>query len=65
MASDDNVSIFDVSNKNLPVRVANFTYPGIARAPGDLTADLRYWLMSDMEDEHHTGNNTRIRVRRP
>ena len=60
VASDDNVSIFDVSNKNLPVRVANFTYPGIARAhQGDLTADLRYWLMSDMEDEHHTGNNTR------
>jgi len=60
VGSDDNVSIFDVTNKNQPRQVANFTYPGIARAhQGDLTADLRYWLLGDMMDEHHTGNNTR------
>lgn len=60
VASDNNVSIFDVTNKNQPVRVTSFTYPGIARAhQGDLTADLRYWLLGDMEDEHHTGANTR------
>jgi choice-of-anchor B domain-containing protein len=60
VGSDDNVSIFDVTDKSQPVRVANFTYPGIARAhQGDLTADLRFWLMSDMMDEHHYGVNTR------
>lgn len=60
VGSDDNVSIFDVTNKSQPRQVANFTYPGIARAhQGDLTADRRYWLLGDMMDEHHTGNNTR------
>lgn len=60
VASDDNVSIFDVTNKAQPLQVADFTYPGIARAhQGDLTADLRYWLLGDMMDEHHTGFNTR------
>lgn len=60
VGSDDNVSIFDVSNKNQPLHVANFTYPGIARAhQGDLTADRRFWLLGDMMDEHHTGVNTR------
>ena len=60
VGSDDNVSIFDVTNKSQPQQVANFTYPGIARAhQGDLTADRRYWLLGDMMDEHHTGNNTR------
>ena len=60
VGSDDNVSIFDVSDKAQPSRVASFTYPGIARAhQGDLTADGRYWLMSDMMDEHHFGVNTR------
>ncbi len=63
VASDNNVSIFDVTHKNQPLQVANFTYPGIARAhQGDLTADLRYWLLGDMEDEHHTGVNTRTYV---
>ncbi len=60
VGSDDNVSIFDVTNKSQPQQVANFTYPGIARAhQGDLTADRRFWLLGDMMDEHHTGNNTR------
>jgi choice-of-anchor B domain-containing protein len=60
VGSDDNASIFDVTSKSQPVRVASFTYPGIARAhQGDLTADLRYWLLGDMMDEHHYGVNTR------
>ena len=60
VGSDDNVSIFDVTDKSQPVKVADFTYPGIARAhQGDLTADLRYWLLGDMMDEHHNGFNTR------
>jgi choice-of-anchor B domain-containing protein len=60
VGSDDNVSIFDVTDKSQPIHVADFTYPGIARAhQGDLTADLHYWLMGDMMDEHHNGFNTR------
>ncbi len=60
VGSDDNASIFDVTDKGQPARIASFTYPGIARAhQGDLTADRRYWLMSDMMDEHHFGFNTR------
>ena len=60
VGSDDNVSIFDVTDKSQPVQVADFTYPGIARAhQGDLTADLQYWLLGDMMDEHHNGTNTR------
>jgi choice-of-anchor B domain-containing protein len=60
VGSDDNASIFDVTDKSQPARVASFIYPGIARAhQGDLTADLRYWLLGDMMDEHHYGVNTR------
>ena len=32
IGSDDNVSIFDVTDKSQPVQVADFTYPGIAHA---------------------------------
>jgi choice-of-anchor B domain-containing protein len=60
VGSDDNVSIFDVTDKSQPVQVVDFTYPDIARAhQGDMTPDLRYWLMGDMMDEHHNGFNTR------
>ena len=60
VGSDDNVTIVDVTNKSLPVTVADFDYPGIARAhQGDLTPDLHYWLLGDMMDEHHYGYNTR------
>lgn len=60
VGSDDNVTIVDVTDKSQPVTVADFVYPGIARAhQGDLTADLRYWLLGDMMDEHHYGYNTR------
>lgn len=60
VGSDDNVSIFDVTDKSQPARLASFTYPGIARAhQGDLTADGRFWLMGDMMDEHHYGFDTR------
>lgn len=58
--SDDNMSIDDVTDKDNPVAVARFGYPQIGRAhQGSLTPDHRYWLMSDMNDEHHMGFNTR------
>jgi choice-of-anchor B domain-containing protein len=60
VGSDDNVTIVDVSDKSQPDTIADFVYPGIARAhQGDLTAGLRYWIMGDMMDEHHFGYNTR------
>lgn len=62
--SDDNVSIGDVSDKNNPEIIADFTYEGIARAhQGSLTADQRYWLLSDTMDEEQIGGiNTRTYV---
>lgn len=61
--SDDNVTIGDVTDKNNPQIVADFTYPGIARAhQGALTPDQRYWLLSDTMDEMMAGHNTRTIV---
>ncbi len=58
--SDDNVTISDVTDKQNPRIVADFTYPGIARAhQGSLTPDQRTWLLSDTMDEMMSGNNTR------
>lgn len=63
LASDDNVSIADVSNKAAPSIIERFTYPGIMRAhQGSMTADLHYWLMADMHDEMHHGHNTRTHI---
>ncbi len=60
LASDDNVSIADVTNKAAPTIIKRFTYQGIMRAhQGSLTEDLTYWLMADMHDEMHHGHNTR------
>ena len=61
--SDDNVSIGDVTNKDDPKLIADFKYAGIARAhQGSLTADQRYWLLSDTMDEEISGHNTRTYV---
>ncbi len=63
LASDDNVSIADVSDKSNPAIISRFTYPGIMRAhQGSMTADLTYWLMADMHDEMHHGHNTRTYI---
>lgn len=61
--SDDNVTIGDVTDKTNPRIVADFVYPGIARAhQGALTPDQRYWLMSDTMDEQMAGHNTRTYI---
>ena len=63
LASDDNVSIADVTQKNDPSIISRFTYPGIMRAhQGAATGDLHYWLISDMDDEMHHGHNTRTHI---
>lgn len=63
LASDENVSIVDVTQKNNPTIIARFSYPGIMRAhQGTVTEDLHYWLMSDMDDEMHHGHNTRTYI---
>lgn len=63
IGSDDNITIADVTNKANPVQVATETYPGISRAhQGMLTADHRYWVLSDIEDEEKLGNNTRTQL---
>ena len=63
LASDDNVSIADVTNKAAPTIIKRFTYPGIMRAhQGSMTPDLHYWLMADMHDEMHHGHNTRTLI---
>lgn len=63
LASDDNVSIADVTNKGATSIIARFTYPHIMRAhQGAVTEDLRFWLMTDMHDEMHHGHNTRTHI---
>jgi choice-of-anchor B domain-containing protein len=63
IGSDDNVSIGDVTDKTAPVRLSTETYDGISRAhQGMLTADQRYWAISDIEDEELLGNNTRTQL---
>lgn len=58
--SDDNVSIGNVNDKANPYLISHFIYPGIARAhQGALTADQRFWLLSDTMDENNFGHNTR------
>lgn len=61
--SDDNMSIGDVTDKEDAHIINTFEYPGIVRAhQGSLTADHRYWLMSDTMDEATNGHNTRTYV---
>jgi choice-of-anchor B domain-containing protein len=62
-ASDDNVSIADVTNPAAPTIIKRFTYPGIMRAhQGSMTEDLHYWLLADMHDEMHHGHDIRTHV---
>lgn len=63
VGSDDNVAIVDVTNKVTPTTVADFTYTGLQRAhQGSLTADHRYWLLSDTMDEMESGHPTRTHI---
>ena len=58
--SDDDMGIDDVTDKENPVVIARFGYPTIQRAhQGSLTADRKYWLLSDTMDEQNLGINTR------
>lgn len=58
--SDNDMGIDDVTDKQNPIVVARFGYPTIQRAhQGALTADHRYWILSDTMDEQNLGINTR------
>lgn len=60
VGSDSTIGIADVTDKDNPVILANETYPNITRAhQGALTADGKYWLISDTMDEFMLGFNTR------
>ncbi|MGH2538719.1 MAG: choice-of-anchor B family protein [Candidatus Promineifilaceae bacterium] len=61
--SDDAFTVGDVTDKAAPVQLARLTYPGIERAhQGWLTEDHAYFLLSDIDDEHHNGHNTRTHL---
>lgn len=67
VGSDDNVSIYDVSEPTslttTTLPIADFGYDGIQRAhQGSLTTDQAYWLLSDTMDEMMNGHNTRTHV---
>ena len=63
MGSDDNMTVYDMSDKQNVVRLADFGYPGISRAhQGVLAREERYWLMTDVMDEHMLGHETRTHV---
>lgn len=63
LSSDDNISIYDVTDKENITRTATLTYPGLHRAhQGTLTPDHRHWLMTDMRDEMMQGHNTRLYI---
>jgi choice-of-anchor B domain-containing protein len=58
--SDDAFTIGDVTDKSAPVQINHLTYSSISRAhQGSLTADQRYFLLSDTLDEVNLGNDTR------
>ncbi len=59
-ANDDKVAIVDMTNKNSPVTISNFTYPNNRYAhQGWFTADKKYWILSDELDEVNIGFNGR------
>lgn len=61
IASDDNIIVGDVTDKNDPLVLANLTYPDISRAHlAWMTEDHRYFVSADMNDEMMLGLNTRI-----
>ncbi len=52
VGSDDTAYIADVTDKSNPVTIVDFDYPNVRRAhQGVLTADHKYWLISDTMDE--------------
>lgn len=61
VASDDNILIADVTDKNAPATVADLAYPDVTRAHlAWFTKNKRYFVSSDMNDEMMLGYNTRI-----
>lgn len=64
IGNDDSFHIADVTDKANPVALAaNISYPGLARAhQGWLTQDQAYFLLSDVDDEHHFGTQTRTYI---
>ncbi|MBK8984857.1 MAG: choice-of-anchor B family protein [Chloroflexi bacterium] len=63
VASDDEILVADMTDKNTPTTLATLTYPAVHRAHlAWFTEDHRYFLSSDMEDEMMMGFNTRIFV---
>lgn len=61
VASDDNILLADVTNKAAPQTLATRAYMHVARAHNAwFTEDHRFFVSSDMNDEHHHGMNTRI-----
>ncbi|MCB9126995.1 MAG: choice-of-anchor B family protein [Ardenticatenales bacterium] len=61
LASDNDILVANVSNKNNPQTLATLTYPDIMRAHLLwLTEDQRYGVSSDMNDEMMMGLNTRL-----
>ncbi|MDX1439828.1 MAG: choice-of-anchor B family protein [Rubricoccaceae bacterium] len=50
--NSDFVTIFDVTDKNNPIHIADVTYPNPGYAhQGWFTDDMRYWIMDDELDE--------------
>ena len=59
----DHVEIVDVTDKNNPIQIAAFTYPGTGYTHQNwLTEDRNYMLLGDEGDEFHFGFNTRTIV---
>lgn len=63
VGSDSSVTVADFTHPDMPVTVARITYPNVVRAhQGSFTGDQRYWLFSDIDDEHEYGFNTRTHL---
>jgi choice-of-anchor B domain-containing protein len=61
VASDDEILVADMTDKNNPATLATLTYSDVHRAHlAWFTEDHRYFLSSDMNDEMMMGFNTRI-----
>jgi choice-of-anchor B domain-containing protein len=59
----DHVEIVDVTDKNNPIQIASFTYPGTGYTHQNwLTEDRNYMLLGDEADEFDFGFNTRTIV---
>ncbi len=61
IGSDDNLIVGDVTTKTMPVVLAIRSYASASRIhSARFTADHRYIVSVDVDDEHHHGYNTRI-----